>query len=237
MTNQPSSIKAIKALGALLTYPEAEMISALDEITACLDAEAKLSKKTRQGLTALVRSLRAEDLLTLQERYVGLFDRTRTLCLHLYEHVFGESRDRGQAMVRLVELYERQGFELIERELPDYLPALCEFLAQVPEASARAVLADALTPLAALHKRLSERGEPYAAVLAGLIDISGGKVNQAELETFIASQPKDPETLEELDRQAEEEPVTFEAGSALADCPAITGRGLPKSATALGPLA
>ncbi|MEI6984783.1 MAG: nitrate reductase molybdenum cofactor assembly chaperone [Rhodospirillaceae bacterium] len=232
-TDQP--IKSLKALGALLTYPEAELISALDEIADCLDAEGMLSRKVRQEVQELIELLRLEDLLTLQEQYVLLFDRTRTLCLHLYEHVFGESRDRGQAMVRLAQLYDRQGYEIAGRELPDYLPLLCEFLAQVPAASARAVLADAVTPLAALQKRLAARGEPHAAVLAGMIEISGGKVNQAELEAFIAAQPKDPETLEELDRQAEEEPVSFGAGSALKDCAVVTGRGLPNTAAATAP--
>jgi nitrate reductase delta subunit len=132
-------------------------------------------------------------------------------------------------MVRLAQLYDRHGFEIAGRELPDYLPLLCEFLAQVPAPAARAVLADAVTPLAALERRLIGRGESYAAVLSGLIGISGGKVNQAELEAFIAAQAKDPETLEELDRQAEEEPVTFGAGSALADCTALSGRGRPLS--------
>ncbi|MEI8396118.1 MAG: nitrate reductase molybdenum cofactor assembly chaperone [Rhodospirillaceae bacterium] len=230
-------IKSIKALGALLTYPEPDLIAALDEIRAILDAENLLPRKLREGVQGLIDHLASEDLLTLQEHYVTLFDRTRTLCLHLYEHVFGESRDRGQAMVRLAQLYDRHGFEIVGRELPDYLPLLCEFLAEVPSKSARAVLADALTPLAALRKRLSDRGEPYAAVLSGLIDLSGGKVNQAELEAFIAAQPRDPETLEELDRQAEEEPVTFGAGSALKDCSVISGRGLPGAIAAVGPLA
>ena len=237
MTNPSPPIKSIKALGALLTYPEPELIAALDEIGAVIDAEKLLSRKVGDGVAALIRHLASEDLLTLQEQYVFLFDRTRTLCLHLYEHVFGESRDRGQAMVRLAQLYERQGFEIVGRELPDYLPLLCEFLAEVPAGSARAVLADAVTPLAALRKRLSDRNDPYAAVLSGLLEISGGKVHQADLEAFIASQPKDPETLEELDRQAEEEPVTFGAGSALKDCSVISGRGLPGAIAAVGPLA
>ena len=35
-----------------------------------------------------------------------LFDRTRSLSLHLFEHVHGESRDRGQAMIDLKAQYE-----------------------------------------------------------------------------------------------------------------------------------
>ncbi|MEI6558696.1 MAG: nitrate reductase molybdenum cofactor assembly chaperone [Rhodospirillaceae bacterium] len=237
MTSQSPPIKSIKALGALLTYPEPELISALDEIGALIEAEKGLSRKVREGVATLIAHLRTEDLLTQQERYVSLFDRSRTLCLHLYEHVFGESRDRGQAMVRLVQLYDRHGFEIVGRELPDYLPLLCEFLAEMPSSAARAVLADALTPLAALSRRLTERGERYAPVLAGLVELSGGTVNQAELEAFIAAQPKEPETLEELDRQAEEEPVTFGAGSALKDCSVLSGRGLPGAIAAVGPLA
>ncbi|MEJ2459788.1 MAG: hypothetical protein P8Y58_17260 [Novosphingobium sp.] len=52
---------------------------------------------------ALIDDLVTRDLYDAQERYVLLFDRTRKLSLHLFEHVHGESRDRGQAMVDLAQ--------------------------------------------------------------------------------------------------------------------------------------
>ena len=80
--------------------------------------------------------------MDLQERYVASFDRGRARSLYLFEHVHGESRDRGQAMVNLLEIYRRHEFELNARELPDYIPLFMEYLAQRPDGEALDLLAD-----------------------------------------------------------------------------------------------
>ena len=59
----------------------------------------------------------------------------RRLSLHLFEHVHGESRDRGQAMVDLKAMYENAGL-FVTRELPDYVPLLLEFLSTQPRPEA-----------------------------------------------------------------------------------------------------
>lgn len=101
--------KTLKILSALLTYPTAEMQSAVPEMRRALDEEAWLPQKNRDRLDRILEEIKTGDLYDLQERYVLLFDRTRSLSLHLFEHVHGESRDRGQAMVDLMSLYERHG--------------------------------------------------------------------------------------------------------------------------------
>ena len=125
-------IRTFKVLSLLLTYPTAELKAAAPELAAALDAEALLPERLRARLAALIGEIAARDLYDLQERYVLLFDRTRSLSLHLFEHVHGEGRDRGQAMVDLIELYERGGLRLEAKELPDYLPLFLEFLSTRP---------------------------------------------------------------------------------------------------------
>ncbi|MFW2459492.1 nitrate reductase molybdenum cofactor assembly chaperone, partial [Burkholderia pseudomallei] len=149
-------------LSALLTYPEQPLLDALPEIERALDAQPG----ARAALAPLVESLRATPLIELQERYVATFDRTPSHSLHLFEHVHGESRDRGQAMVDLLDEYRRHGFEPVGSELPDYVPLFVEFLGAIAgdgdDAHAAHLLGDAIDVLAALGERLARAQSPYA---------------------------------------------------------------------------
>jgi nitrate reductase delta subunit len=101
----------------------------LPEVRDILREERRLSEPTRRALLGFAEDLEAGDGWDVQETYVTLFDRTRSLSLHLFEHVHGESRERGQAMVDLIELYQKQGLALEgSQELPDYIPLFLEFL-------------------------------------------------------------------------------------------------------------
>ena len=125
-------MKTLKVLSALLCYPQPEIQAALGEMAEALDQENLLPEQERRALRAFMNQLERTDLMEWQERYVATFDRGRALSLHLYEHIHGQSRDRGQAMVNLLEVYHRHGFELNARELPDYIPLFLEYLAQRP---------------------------------------------------------------------------------------------------------
>jgi nitrate reductase delta subunit len=165
-----------------------------------------------------------------QEYWIGLFDRSKRLALHLYEHSYGESRDRGQAMVNLALTYRMNGFELNAAEMPDYLPLFLEFLSVIPEAHARRYLTDALEIIEALRIRLDERDSIYAALLSALVTLASREADDAVVEEILAGEPQDPADLEELDREWAEEPVDFAAGSALKDCPYSGGIGRERAA-------
>jgi nitrate reductase molybdenum cofactor assembly chaperone NarJ/NarW len=132
----------LRALGALLSYPREEVRQALPEIADAIRASPLIAAREREGLLALIDDLRTRDLLEAEERYVDLFDRGRATSLHLFEHLHGEARDRGQAMVDLKRLYERAGYELSSRELPDYLPVILEYLSCCDLRETRALLGD-----------------------------------------------------------------------------------------------
>ncbi|KWZ42598.1 nitrate reductase [Burkholderia savannae] len=155
-------------LSALLTYPEQELLDALPDVERALDA----FPDARATLAPLVESLRAAPLIELQERYVATFDRTPSHSLHLFEHVHGESRDRGQAMVDLLDEYRRRGFEPVGSELPDYVPLFVEFLGAIEDDGdadhAARLLGDAIDVLAALGERLARAQSPYAVAFAAL---------------------------------------------------------------------
>ena len=106
----------LRALGALLSYPREDLRRALPEIAELIRTSPLIAPRQRQDLLALIDDLGNGDLLEAEERYVELFDRGRAVSLHLFEHLYGEGRDRGQAMVDLKNLYARAGYELSTRE-------------------------------------------------------------------------------------------------------------------------
>ena len=201
--------KTYKALSALLCYPSNELKLAAGEIARVLHDEAILSVSGQKALRPLLSNLAAMDVYDLQERYVLLFDRSRTLSLNLFEHVHGESRDRGPAMVDLLETYRAGGVELASTELPDHLPILLEFLSTRPDAEARELLADAGHIIAALAERLHRRESVYAAVLAGLAELAGISKSSELVQELLAVADDDPEDLTALDEIWEEAEVTF----------------------------
>ena len=201
--------RTYKALSALLTYPSAALTELPDEIAAVLTDEKILSDKAVQALKPLLNDFRKMDLYDLQERYVLLFDRSRTLSLNLFEHVHGESRDRGGAMVDLLETYRAGGFDLAGTELPDHLPILLEFLSTQPAAEAREILADAGHILTALAERLQRRESCYAAVLAGLAEVAGVPQSSDLVQQLLSVADDDPEDLQALDDVWQEAEVTF----------------------------
>jgi len=210
---------SFRALGALLDYPTAELQAAADEIEQALREERALPQAELDDVSAFIDRLRRTDMMDLQEQWVGLFDRSKRLALHLYEHSHGESRDRGQAMVNLGLTYRMNGVELAAAEMPDYLPLFLEFLSVIPDAPARRYLTDAIDIIEALRIRLEERESTYAALLAALIPLASRATDDEEVEAILAGEPDDPKDLDELDEQWAEDPVDFTVGSALKDCP------------------
>jgi len=157
-----------RILSALLSYPQDELLQAMPEIRDALEA----FPAARESVEPLLAFLEAHTLIELQENYVATFDRNPSYSLHLFEHVHGESRDRGQAMVDLLETYRRQGFEPAVSELPDHVPLFLEFLSVLPDAEAQALLDDAIHVLAAVGSRLERGASPYAAVFIVLRDLA-----------------------------------------------------------------
>jgi nitrate reductase molybdenum cofactor assembly chaperone NarJ/NarW len=198
-------MKTYLALSALLSHPEPALIDALAEIGAALDAEALLPRAARREVEALIGELASRDLYGLQERYVSLFDRSRALSLHLFEHVHGESRDRGQAMVDLLATYAKRGVGVVESELPDYLPAFLEFLSLAPPDEAKGLLGETADILRGVGDRLAERGSRYSAVFGALLAIAG----EPGLAKKLAEGSSPTEDLAALDREWKDPEVTF----------------------------
>lgn len=199
-----------RVLSALLQYPSRDILAHRDEMAVVLREEGLLPAQQRQAVEAFVDHLSGRDLMDLEAEYVETFDRTRALSLHLFEHIHGESRDRGQAMVDLAEHYRRSGLELTSSELPDYLPLFLEFLATRPVDEARAFLGETVNIVASIGKGLEKRGSPYAPVVAAVVALSAVTPDPAVIE----ARKRAGEEPAIADADWEEPPVMFGAADA-----------------------
>lgn len=208
-------MRTLKVLSALLTYPTEELMAAAAELKTVVAHEAVLPSLQTAAVIEFIDDLADRDLFDAQERYILLFDRTRSLSLHLFEHVHGESRDRGQAMVDLIQVYEAGGFSPTAAELPDFLPMFLEYASSLPPAEAIELIGQPAHVLAALRERLVKRKSGYAAIFDALVALSKTKLDAAALAALRAEPDPEPDDLEALDAAWEEEEVRF--GPAAAD--------------------
>lgn len=211
-------MKTLKVLSALLSYPTSEMVAASNDLKDVLARECVLGKRDLAAASDLVDDIAAGDLFDMQERYILLFDRTRSLSLHLFEHVHGESRDRGQAMVDLIKVYEDGGFSPTAAELPDFLPLFLEFASTRTPTEAIELIGQPGHVLAALRERLAKRKSPYEAAFAALVSLSKARLDNAALEALLSEPEAEPDDLEALDAAWAEEEVRFGPASNASDC-------------------
>ncbi len=163
----------LRVLARLLGYPGAALRAHLPELRAALAAEGALSSARLAELDALMQTLARRAPLDVEADYVELFDRGRSTSLHLFEHVHGDSRERGPAMIDLAQTYETAGLYLAEGEMPDYLPVALEFTSTQPAREARAFLSEMAHILNAIFAALQQRRSPYASVLGALLELAG----------------------------------------------------------------
>jgi nitrate reductase delta subunit len=205
--------RTLKALSALLTYPTADLQQATAEIGAALASDQLIPARLRAELQKLIDELATGDLYDLQERYVLLFDRTRSLSLHLFEHVHGDSRGRRQAMIDLKTQYEQAGLFMSAAELPDFLPLFLEYLATRPLKEACETLGQPAHIFAALAERLRKRQSAYEAVFRALVALSAAKPKDDEVSALLSLPDPEPTDLAALDAAWEDEPVHFGPGA------------------------
>ena len=197
----PIISKSCRVLARLLDYPGAEMRAALPGLLAVLVEEQALTPERLAELKALMATLQQADTYAVEARYVESFDRGRATSLHLFEHVHGDSRERGPALVDLQQTYQSGGMFFEASELPDFLPVVLEFASTQPPETARAFLGEMAHILNAIHSALIKRGDPYAAALGAVLELAGEKPQAVQI------------TVDEALDEAWQEPAAFDGCS------------------------
>ena len=216
-------MRILKVISLLLDYPTEQLVAGRDELDQAIATSREISPAQRSALIELRNLICDNDLMDGQEHYGALFGRGRSLSLLMFEHVHGESRDRGQAMVDLMAQYEEAGFAIGVKELPDYIPLYLEYLSTCEDLVAREGLADVAHLLALLAARLDERDSAYASCLRALLQIAGIEPQEAlaEVREQVAAEVRD-DSLEALDKIWEEEAVDFMQAEQQDRCPSQT---------------
>ena len=177
---------SLRVLARLLSYPDAGMRGHLPDMREALRGERAIGSARLAELEALMDGLAAADPLAAEAAYVHLFDRGRATSLHLFEHVHGDSRDRGPAMIDLAQTYDQAGLHLAPDELPDYLPVVLEFASTLPPREASAFLGEMAHIFNALFGALLQRQSAYASVIGALLELAGEKAEP------VAPAPEEP---------------------------------------------
>eukprot|EP01030_Chromulinospumella_sphaerica_P027136 gene27136-27375_t len=179
---------SLRALALLLGYPDATLRGQLPALMDVLDQEGAIPAARRTELRGLAADLSRRDPLEVEAQYVETFDRGRATSLHLFEHVHGDSRDRGPAMVDLAQTYEKAGLHLAPEELPDHLCVVLEFASTQPPQLAQDFLGEMAHILTSIFSALLKRGSPYAAAVAAVLELAGQRVQAVP---FAADEPLD----------------------------------------------
>ncbi|MCL2872076.1 MAG: nitrate reductase molybdenum cofactor assembly chaperone [Betaproteobacteria bacterium] len=191
-------MRSLRLIARLLEYPDKALWDARDEVL-----ERAASDPTLADFAA---ALLQTDILDAQASYVDTFEYGRSTSLLLFEHVYGESRERGQAMVDLQEAYHQAGLSFYSGELPDYLPLYLEYLSTLPEDGAKKQLSEFASVLSALSARLLHRESPYAVLFDALLIFCGKPVADS---TQVADEAPD-NTPAALDAVWQETQVRFD---------------------------
>ncbi|PCK01965.1 MAG: nitrate reductase molybdenum cofactor assembly chaperone [Alteromonadaceae bacterium] len=211
-----SNATLLSLISRLLDYPEATLFENREAVVAMV-AESTVEPALRARLEIFLSEYLARNVMDCQAEYDGLFERGRSLGLWLFEHVHGESRDRGQAMVDLMAKYTEAGLEISQRELPDYIPLFLEFLATQGDENARSWLIDVEHILALLQVRLERRESGYSILLETLLSYAGSTISLDDVRKNVAGEKRD-DNKKALDKEWEEEEVTFGADSLDKSC-------------------
>ncbi len=198
-------INTYKLLSLLLSYPDEDIYKLTFEAESVLKDDQLLSSDAIEGVSEFCKFFSSRNLIEWQEHYVQLFDYSRSVSLHLFEHLHGDSKDRGQAMVDLIHFYESAGFSMVKPELPDYLPVFLEFLSLGTPENGSKMLADVIDILGVIHHKLVAKDNPFRHLLYALINLSAIKPNEQKI-AMISSRLTEV-NLDEA--YQEEEPVTF----------------------------
>ncbi|MDD3355590.1 MAG: nitrate reductase molybdenum cofactor assembly chaperone [Dysgonamonadaceae bacterium] len=201
-------IKTYKILSLLLSYPSDELQKFLLQAEEELRDESLLHEEKIAEIAQFCKRFNQMDLTDWQGEYVQLFDYSRSVSLHIFEHIKGDSRDRGQAMVNLMEFYKEKGMHLTAKELPDYIPVFLEFLSTLSPSKSAELLGETVNIMDKINVALRESENPYSSIFKAIISLSAKQPDKAITREMI----KNEKPLD-LDAEYEEEPVTFGGSS------------------------
>jgi nitrate reductase delta subunit len=199
-----------RVLSVLLSYPRPELKAEVGQAEKILRSEGILTGSQLENACAVLKQLQLTPQLEAESCYIETFDRGRSTSLYLFEHIHGESRDRGQAMVRLLTRYRMHGLDLHANELPDFLPLFLEFISTCRPEQGFKYLAEVVDIIVMIGQRLSKRGAIYAPLFEAIASLVVPDAADAAPASEGSRDDDRDDTPAALDAAWEESPVTFD---------------------------
>lgn len=165
-----SDIKnTFEIISSLLLYPNEEWMSELPDICSLITSLKDLELKEK--INSFVRSVQKKGIIALEQEYIETFDFGNNTNLYITYDKYGEQRERGQALLSLKQLYESEGCEVIEQELPDYLPLVLEFLSVASEENTHKLIYSLGPVIEIISENLNKTKSDYAILMDSLLYI------------------------------------------------------------------
>lgn len=155
-----------KLFSLLLQYPGEQLLAARPDLDAAI--KALPHSKDRAQLETFWNWFTTSSAAHLQQTYVATFDLQKRSSLYLTFFSEGDTRKRGQSLLRLKRLYAAAGLVFDSRELPDYLPVMLEFAELGPAGAGAHLLGEHRAGLEMLRLHLTELVSPYRHLLEGI---------------------------------------------------------------------
>lgn len=170
-----------KILSLLLDYPSAELCESVSGIMTLVEEDGTLDKQQQESLKIFIDYVAPFSLAEWQMQYVQYFDYSPKTNLYLFDHVYGDSRERGQAMVDLNEMYNKSGYEPATNELPDFLPVFLEYLSLLEDENESGVLLKEVSHiLLNMRRAMKKKKTPYfhlLDILCSVNELTDSKIN------------------------------------------------------------
>lgn len=172
-------LQTYKIFSTLLSYPNDELKNSINSTQEILKNEKILSDSSLKSMDEFIFYIKKNNLLFLQESYVSIFDRQKHFSLYLFEHIHGDSKERGMAMIDLNDLYKKSNFEILKQnELPDFIPVFLEYLSLISKEQASLLLGEIINIITTLRIRLNVIKSPYYIIFSILESLSNIKPDE-----------------------------------------------------------
>ena len=155
----------------LFEYPTAEWWENVPAHAAAVaDVERPQSREVLEEFFGYIGETERQEF---EDAYVRAFDFSQNTNLYLTTHNRTDFGKQAEELLAYKQLFLDAGYDL-DHELPDYLPAILELAAAVPEREALHILTEVRPKLELLRDRLIEAKLPYAFLLDVVLTEAAG---------------------------------------------------------------
>lgn len=179
----------------LLGYPDEALLDSLPMLARAVSA---LPEAVRAPLQRVLSYLETSQPLAVATAYVDTFDHRRRFSPYLTWFRYGDTRNRGMALLRFKQVYQAAGLILGDDELSDHLAVVLEFASAHPVPGEQ-LLVEHRAGIEVMRMALRESASPWTGVLdsvSATLPVLQGSEREAVAKLIAAGPPGEDVGLE-----------------------------------------